>query len=227
MEPLPSHALFRCAQEIITNTVRHSGARNLWIRLLLVDGRYELHSRDDGHGAAQLVWGNGLTGMRERVEELGGSMQLSTRAGHGFSVKVGLPRKEAGMISVVYAEDQTIVRRGIVALLETTPDVRVIGEAVDGDQALAMIRKLHPDVALLDIRMPNRSQRGIEVLKELNKSGWAPHTIFLTTFDEDPLFLQAVQAGALGFFLKDVTVERLAPCHTRRLRQESRCCSRR
>ena len=112
------------------------------------------------------------------------------------------------MISVVYAEDQTIVRRGIVALLETTPDVRVIGEAVDGDQALAMIRKLHPDVALLDIRMPKRS--GIEVLKELNKSGWAPHTIFLTTFDEDPLFLQAVQAGALGFFLKDVTVERLA-----------------
>jgi DNA-binding NarL/FixJ family response regulator len=112
------------------------------------------------------------------------------------------------MIRVVYAEDQTIVRRGIVALLETTADIRVIGEAIDGEQALEMIRALRPDVALLDIRMPKRS--GIEVLNRLNESGWAPYTIFLTTFDEDPLFLQAVQAGALGFFLKDVTLERLA-----------------
>jgi len=112
------------------------------------------------------------------------------------------------MIRVVYAEDQTIVRRGIVALLETTADIRVIGEAIDGEQALEMIRTLRPDVALLDIRMPKRS--GIEVLNKLSESGWAPYTIFLTTFDEDPLFLQAVQAGALGFFLKDVTLERLA-----------------
>jgi DNA-binding NarL/FixJ family response regulator len=112
------------------------------------------------------------------------------------------------MIRVVYAEDQTIVRRGIVALLETTEDIRVIGEAIDGEEALEMIRTLRPDVALLDIRMPKRS--GIDVLNKLNESGWAPYTIFLTTFDEDPLFLQAVQAGALGFFLKDVTLDRLA-----------------
>jgi signal transduction histidine kinase len=94
LPPLVSHALFRCVQEIITNTIRHSGARNLWIKLVSANRRYELHSRDDGRGAAQLAWGNGLTGMRERVEELGGSMTLKTRAGAGFAVTVGLPERE-------------------------------------------------------------------------------------------------------------------------------------
>lgn len=94
LPPLVSHALFRCVQEIVTNTIRHSGARNLWIKLLSVGRRYELHSRDDGHGVAHLVWGNGLTGMRERVEELGGSMTLTTRAGAGFAVTVALPETE-------------------------------------------------------------------------------------------------------------------------------------
>jgi len=112
------------------------------------------------------------------------------------------------MIRVLFAEDQTIVRRGIVGLLHLTPDIRVIGEAADGNEALASIRATRPDVALLDIRMPKRS--GIEVLEELTQSGEAVPTIFLTTFDEDPLFLKAVQAGANGFLLKDVSLERLA-----------------
>lgn len=112
------------------------------------------------------------------------------------------------MIRVLFAEDQTIVRRGIVGLLHLTPDIRVIGEAADGNEALTAIRTTRPDVALLDIRMPNRS--GIEVLEELTQSGEEVPTIFLTTFDEDPLFLKAVQAGANGFLLKDVSLERLA-----------------
>jgi DNA-binding NarL/FixJ family response regulator len=112
------------------------------------------------------------------------------------------------MIRVLFAEDQTIVRRGIVGLLHLTPDIRVVEEASDGNEALSAIRATRPDVALLDIRMPKRS--GIEVLEELTKSGEAVPTIFLTTFDEDPLFLKAVQAGANGFLLKDVSLERLA-----------------
>lgn len=112
------------------------------------------------------------------------------------------------MIRVLFAEDQTIVRRGIVGLLDLTPDIRVIAEATDGIEATELIRKVGPDVALLDIRMPKRS--GIEVLLELGRLGEAPPTVFLTTFDEDPLFFQAVKAGARGFLLKDVSLERLA-----------------
>jgi DNA-binding NarL/FixJ family response regulator len=112
------------------------------------------------------------------------------------------------MIRVVFAEDQTIVRRGIIGLLQLTPDIRVIAEAADGNEALSAIRNSRPDVVLLDIRMPQRS--GIEVLEELTRLGEAPPTIFLTTFEEDPLFLKAVRAGAHGFLLKDVSLERLA-----------------
>jgi len=112
------------------------------------------------------------------------------------------------MIRIVLAEDQTIVRRGIVSLLGTVGDIEVVGEAADGREALEVIRRLRPDVAVMDILMPHKT--GIEVLKELRAAGEAPPTILLTTFDEDPLFLQAVQAGADGFLLKDVSVERLA-----------------
>jgi len=112
------------------------------------------------------------------------------------------------MIRIVFAEDQTIVRRGIVRLLTMTPDISVVGEAADGKEALDLIRTTRPDVALLDIRMPKQS--GIEVLQELNRLGETLPTVFLTTFDDDPLFFQAVQAGAHGFLLKDVSLERLA-----------------
>jgi DNA-binding NarL/FixJ family response regulator len=112
------------------------------------------------------------------------------------------------MIQVVFAEDQTIVRRGIVSLLHTMEDIRVIAEAADGEEALEAITSLGPSVALLDIRMPKKT--GIEVLQELNGKKSRVPVVLLTTFDEDPLFLQAVQAGAKGFLLKDVSVERLA-----------------
>lgn len=112
------------------------------------------------------------------------------------------------MIQTVFAEDQTIVRHGIVSLLHTTDDIRVIAEAADGEEALAAVLALKPDVALLDIRMPKLT--GLEVLQQLNRQAIKIPTVLLTTFDEDPLFLQAVQSGAKGFLLKDVSVERLA-----------------
>lgn len=112
------------------------------------------------------------------------------------------------MIRLVFAEDQTIVRRGIVGLLHTIGDIHVIAEAADGDEAYAAVAALKPDVALLDIRMPRRS--GIDVLRQLHGEGAITPIILLTTFDEDPLFLDAVRAGAKGFLLKDVSIERLA-----------------
>lgn len=112
------------------------------------------------------------------------------------------------MIRVVLVEDQTIVRRGIASLLELTEEIRVVAEAVDGEEAIGVIAEAAPDVVLMDIRLPKRS--GIETLEHLNQLGQAPPTIFLTTFDDDTLFWQAVRAGARGFLLKDVSEERLA-----------------
>lgn len=109
------------------------------------------------------------------------------------------------MIRVAIADDQTLVRQGVRRLLELAHDLTVIGEAADGDEALALLRAERPDVALLDVRMPKRT--GLDVLRELGAA--APPTILLTTFDEDAVVLEAVKLGARGFLLKDVSLEQL------------------
>jgi DNA-binding NarL/FixJ family response regulator len=111
------------------------------------------------------------------------------------------------MIRVCLVEDQTIVRLGLRTLLGLVPDIDVVSEASDGDQALSVIADARPDVVLLDLRMPGKD--GIAVLGDLAAAGTLPPTIVLTTFDEDALLLAALRAGAKGFLLKDVSLERL------------------
>jgi DNA-binding NarL/FixJ family response regulator len=108
------------------------------------------------------------------------------------------------VIRVVLVDDQTLVRQGIRSLLELTPDLRVVAEASDGEEALRVIPEAGADVVLLDVRMPKKT--GLDVLRE---SGGRPPTILLTTFDEDAVVLEAVRLGAKGFLLKDVTLEQL------------------
>lgn len=112
------------------------------------------------------------------------------------------------MIRVAVVEDQTIVRRGIVSLLELMGGLEVVGEAVDGEEALVLLETVRPDVALMDIQLPKLSS--LDVLERLNEKGTAPPVIFLTTFDDDRLFLRAVRLGAKGFLLKDVSETKLA-----------------
>ena len=86
-----AQAVVRSVQEIITNAARHAQARNLWIRLAVRDDGVTLHARDDGRGATALAPGHGLTGMRERFEAAGGSIDFDTRAAGGFEVRAFLP----------------------------------------------------------------------------------------------------------------------------------------
>jgi len=91
-DPAQAHALFRCAQEAITNTVRHAGARNLWIEVATSpDGGLELSARDDGQGAGAVEPGNGLRGMRERLEEVGGRLRIEAAPRGGFALHASLP----------------------------------------------------------------------------------------------------------------------------------------
>jgi signal transduction histidine kinase len=93
-DPATAHVLFRCAQEIITNAIRHSGARNLWLTVGPSERGLELAAKDDGRGAAKVEAGNGLRGMRERVEEIGGRVDIDSRAGAGFHISILLPQTE-------------------------------------------------------------------------------------------------------------------------------------
>lgn len=108
------------------------------------------------------------------------------------------------MIKVVIVEDQTIVRQGLRSLLGLSGDIEIAGEAADGEEAIGVIEREKPDVVLLDLRMPKLD--GVGVLKALR--GHVP-TLILTTFDDDANLFEAVRAGAKGWLLKDVSLERL------------------
>lgn len=112
------------------------------------------------------------------------------------------------MIRVLLADDQTLLRRGLKGMFDLTPDVRVVAEAADGDEALVLLERHEVDVLLLDVRMPRRT--GVEVLEELRRRGRAIPVLLLTTFDDDAALLAGVRAGARGWLLKDTEFERVA-----------------
>jgi len=111
------------------------------------------------------------------------------------------------VIRVCIVEDQTIVRQGLRSLLGLTPDIVVGCEATDGVEALEVIEREKPDVVLLDLRMPRLD--GVGVLQQLRERGTTRPTLILTTFDDDSKLFDAVRAGAKGWLLKDVSLERL------------------
>jgi len=106
------------------------------------------------------------------------------------------------VIRVCLVEDQTIVREGLRALLALNPDIAVVAEAADGEEALQVIEREKPDVVLLDLRMPKLD--GLGVLRAIKTPA-----LILTTFDDDAMLFEAVRAGAKGWLLKDVSLERL------------------
>jgi signal transduction histidine kinase len=90
-DPMRAHTVLRCVQEIITNVIRHAAARNLWIELTLKDGGIAIRARDDGRGAKEVRPGHGLTGMRERLEQVGGTLQIETQPAKGFCLEAWMP----------------------------------------------------------------------------------------------------------------------------------------
>ncbi|MET9546915.1 response regulator transcription factor [Streptomyces sp. NPDC006627] len=111
-------------------------------------------------------------------------------------------------IRVLIADDQMMVREGFSVLLNAMPDIEVVGEAVNGRQAVERVRELAPDVVLMDIRMPEMN--GIEATREIVASDGASKVLVLTTFDLDEYVYQALRAGASGFLLKDASARQLA-----------------
>jgi DNA-binding NarL/FixJ family response regulator len=105
-------------------------------------------------------------------------------------------------IRVLLVDDQSLLRLGFRMVLEAQPDIEVVGEAGDGAQGVAMTRSLHPDVVLMDVRMPVLD--GIQATRQILASGSAARILVLTTFNLDEYVFAALRAGASGFLLKDV-----------------------
>jgi len=111
-------------------------------------------------------------------------------------------------IQVVVADDQGMVRSGFSVLLNAQPDIEVIGEAVNGEEAIARAAELHPDVILMDVRMPVLD--GLQATRVITEMAGAPKVLVLTTFDLDDYVYEALRSGASGFLLKDASANELA-----------------
>ena len=114
------------------------------------------------------------------------------------------------VLRVVVADDHATVRDGFASLLDSQPDLTVVGKAADGVEAVGLSREKRPDVVLMDVRMPRMD--GIEATRRLAAPAPGPpppRVLILTTFDLDEYVYDALRAGASGFLLKDVTAERL------------------
>jgi DNA-binding NarL/FixJ family response regulator len=110
-------------------------------------------------------------------------------------------------LQVVIADDQALVRAGFRMILESDDGIEVAGEAADGLQAVSVVRRVRPDVVLMDVRMPVLD--GLEATRRLLGDGASFKVIILTTFDLDEYVFAALRAGASGFLLKDVSPEQL------------------
>ncbi|MFC8508502.1 response regulator [Streptomyces sp. NPDC057411] len=111
-------------------------------------------------------------------------------------------------IRVLIVDDQMMVREGFSVLLNAMPDIEVVGEAVNGREAVAQVAALRPDVVLMDIRMPELN--GIDATREIVAADADAKVLVLTTFDLDEYVYQALRAGASGFLLKDASARQLA-----------------
>ncbi|MFI7051317.1 response regulator [Streptosporangium canum] len=111
------------------------------------------------------------------------------------------------MIRVTVADDQAVVRMGITAVLGAEPDITVVGQAADGDTAVAQAASLRPDVAVLDIRMPGAD--GLTATRRITAEVPGTKVVVLTTFGLDEYVFAALRAGAAGFLLKDADPERI------------------
>jgi DNA-binding NarL/FixJ family response regulator len=108
----------------------------------------------------------------------------------------------------VVADDHTVMRAGVVALMAAEPTIDIVGEAGDGREAVRLVDRVRPDVALLDLRMP--LQDGVAATAEIvERHGSATRVLILTTYETDVEIERAVEAGAIGYLLKDTTREQL------------------
>jgi DNA-binding NarL/FixJ family response regulator len=136
--------------------------------------------------------------------EKGGAMVSSNADSEQQKTSVG---SQKGPIRIVIADDHTVVRDGLTYILNAEPDFEVIGGAANGLEVTEMVRRLKPDVVLMDLQMPQLS--GVEAIRRLKAEDEQVKIIILTTFDTDDYIFEGIRAGARGYLLKDVPKDEL------------------
>ena len=210
--------LYRVLQEGLANVYKHAEATRADVRLSHAGGSVTLDIVDDGRGFdldAARGRGHGLSNLQQRAERLGGDLAVETAPGRGTPAHADGARERdhreltmaAASIRVMIVDDHEVVRVGLRSLLEMEPDIRVVAEAADGDQATAEARVAAPSVVLMDVRMGRTG--GIEACRELKEALPDVRVLMLTSFGTRDEVLAALMAGASGFLLKNTGREEL------------------
>ena len=202
---------YRIVQEALTNALKHAGQAHAAVHVRYGPDSLELEITDDGGGARpERPRRRARPGrdpraghpVRRQVRRLGPARRRFRRPG------AAPPDLIADMTTLLIADDQALVRVGLRKILENEPDTTVLGEASDGQDAVAAARRLRPDIVLMDIRMPVLD--GIEATRRIVRAQPATRVLILTTFGLDDYVYDALRAGASGFMLKDAPPEEIA-----------------
>ena len=227
--------MYRIVQEALTNTVKHASAHQCPSDSPSRRRRLALTVTDDGRGPGTTT-GTGLIGIRERAAAHGGTAAHRDGArrpgvpGPGedpaYAMQTDAHGRHTGWrltIRVVVADDQELVRSGFAMILDAQPDIEVVAEAGDGAAAVDAVRRLAPEVALLDIRMPGMD--GIEACRTVCAET-ACRTVMLTTFDSDEYVYEALHAGAERLSAQGRAPGRSGACGTGGGGRATRCSPR-
>ena len=218
---------FRIFQEAVTNARKHADAAELHVRLRVGEGLV-LSIEDDGSGfvPSGCTEGFGLRGMRERAEEIGGRLIVSSTASRGTSVNLTVhslgdkqqdharpnrngkaARGRGRVLRIVIVDDHPLFRDAISHLLDQCDDIRVVAVAGTGADAQRVIKRVRPDLALVDVELPDAS--GIEVARRLSSLDRPPGILMLSAFADAAQVTAAMKAGAHGYLAKTVSREHL------------------
>jgi signal transduction histidine kinase len=227
--------LFRSAQEILFNTVKHAGVTEAAIRLRRRNGQVRLTVCDRGRGfdlkTLKQAAGFGLLSIRERVELLGGHMKIRSAPGRGSTFLIAVPDgkevedgtqaivgagpcaypasgNHGGLpLRVLLADDHKVVREGLAILLNEQEDIEVVGQAANGREAVNLAHKLQPDVVVMDVSMP--VMEGDEATRQIKQHLPQTRVIALSMHDEARVMDQMCEAGASAYLLKTAPSEEL------------------
>ncbi|GAA3138499.1 hypothetical protein GCM10020001_071260 [Nonomuraea salmonea] len=187
-------SVYRIVQEALTNVVKHAAPARCRVTVVADEKEVRIEVLDDGprrRTSPSDGSGHGLIGMRERVSMYGGTFEAGSRRGRGGSgFFATLPYGEVFVIRVVVADDQALIRGSFTVLVDSEPDLTVVGEAATGAEAVAVTLEQRPDVVLMDVRMPEMD--GIEATRRIKD---VSRVLVVTMFDLDAYVYDALRAG--------------------------------
>jgi len=220
LAPEVEAALFRIAQEALSNVRKHARARRVRVVLAYTDRAVRLLIEDDGRGfevgarSANPDGGFGLSGIRQRATLIGADLDVDASPGWGTRIRISVPDAPAAqpaeataLVRVLLADDHTLVRQGVRRMIDAMPGVSLVGEAEDGAGAIRLALDLSPDVVLMDMNMPGLD--GLEAIRRLHAERVTIGVIVLSSTAPDDIVLEAVRAGARGYLLKDIGADEL------------------